>query len=102
MYSSVGRLYCTACVYNTDSTHVLKLLLLVRVLVHGVVLGIGDVLQVDVAMLVLQQLGQVLHKYYVKVFTYLREETLYNQTIFSQSQEVFKGYKQLFLAELCR
>ena len=62
MYSFVGRLYCTACVHNTVSTHVLKLLLLVRVLVHGVVLGVRDVLQVDVPMLVLQQLGQVLQK----------------------------------------
>ena len=35
----------------------LELLLLVGVLVHGVVLGIRDVLQVDVAVLILQQLG---------------------------------------------
>ena len=37
-----------------------QFLVLVRVLVHGVVLVLGDVLEVDVAVLVLQKLGQLL------------------------------------------
>ena len=37
-----------------------QFLVLVRVLVHGVVLVLGDVLEVDVSVLVLQQLGQLL------------------------------------------
>ena len=37
-----------------------QFLVLVRVLVHGVVLVLGDVLEVDVSVLVLQKLGQLL------------------------------------------
>ena len=37
-----------------------QFLVLVRVLVHGVVFVLGDVLEVDVSVLVLQQLGQLL------------------------------------------
>ncbi len=39
-----------------------QLLVLVAVLRHAVVLALGDVLQVDVAVLVLQQLRQLLKK----------------------------------------
>ena len=39
-----------------------ELLILVRILVHGVIFVLGNVLEVNVAMLVLKQLGELLKR----------------------------------------
>ena len=47
---------------HLDPGHPSELLILVRILVHGVIFVLGNVLEVNVAMLVLKQLGELLKR----------------------------------------
>ena len=60
---------------------ILEFFFFVWVLVHGVVLGLRDVLQVDVAVLVLQQLSQVLNSTEVEQCTATSAFSVYSIVI---------------------